>query len=242
MVDKRVSVVLMLVDSVVAVNLLLAHRVLLVPLQEQIYSPGCVARIAVSGKHRTAPRSDFVVIASRHIEIRAGKVALILVNRLENRTRVARECRLSEFSESVHTIARRQRCSVGTLAIREVAALSVHLTISRIHMERVRLHRLSLFEPAFRERVLAVYAVAHMAVVATLLLSLAEFRSGIHVPIVIRARANVRILVHVPQSVVAHVFVRSDDFTQLFQQFLLAFAFRLLVVPRRHLRIRQARE
>ena len=51
MVDKRVAVVLMCVDSLVAVNLFGADRVLAVPFKQQIDGPLCKDRIGVAGEH-----------------------------------------------------------------------------------------------------------------------------------------------------------------------------------------------
>ena len=83
MIDEGVTIVLYAVNNVVAVEFLLAHRVILVPLEQQTLRPTVKRRISAVGDHiGVTPRE--VLVASDHIEICASKVALILIGRLEN--------------------------------------------------------------------------------------------------------------------------------------------------------------
>ncbi len=160
MVDKGVAVALHFIYCVVALDFLVADRVLTVPFQQQVHRPCSEKRIAVAGEHVALPARVDVVVARCHIEICACEVALVFIIRLENRAAVPRERARTAAAERFHRSARRHVRTVGTLAERQVAALIVHIAVGRIEVIEVGIHRISVVKPALGERVLAVVAIA----------------------------------------------------------------------------------
>ena len=79
MVDEWVSVFLLAIYHLVAVDLFLAHRILAVPFEQHIQRPVGENGETVLCKHVGLPCGNAVVVACRHVEVAACEVALILV-------------------------------------------------------------------------------------------------------------------------------------------------------------------
>ena len=82
MVDEGVAVVLVAVDSIVAVDFLLANRVLIAPAQQHSHSPRLDFRLV--GHVAAAPVAVFAVVTNAHVHEGAGEVALVGVDRLKH--------------------------------------------------------------------------------------------------------------------------------------------------------------
>ena len=139
-VDEGVAVVLRGIHGIVAVNLLLAHGVLAAPLEQQVDGPRGECGIAVAGQHVAVPRADAAVVGGSHVEVVAGKVALILVVGLKHRAAVAREGASAQLAKGTHAAAGAECVAVGALAIGIVAALAVHLAVGGHNVEGVAHH------------------------------------------------------------------------------------------------------
>ena len=86
MVDEWVAVALEVVGGIVALDFLIAHRVLTVPFEHQIQVPRLIHWIAGSVENGASstvvhPTADLRVVASSHVEIGARKVALVFIIR-----------------------------------------------------------------------------------------------------------------------------------------------------------------
>ena len=89
-VNIGIAVVLTAVHGIVAIYLLLAYRVFLGPPQQHLDEPCLVGRVCVASKHgRLVPRGYLVLVASGHVEVDAGKIALVLIVWLEHCARIA---------------------------------------------------------------------------------------------------------------------------------------------------------
>ena len=161
-VDVGIAVVLDAVDGLVAVAFLVAHGVVLRPLQEHVEGPGLESGPCVSGKHDAAfalrPLGKTALVGGGHIEIGACKVALVFVGRFKHRTAVSGNGRRSHLAEPLCTLFR----GALHLAEGEVSAHAVHIAVGGIEVEEVGVCRNSrtAAPPAFRERMLTVVLVA----------------------------------------------------------------------------------
>ena len=130
-------------------------------------------------KHVATPRRNLILVACSHVEIDSGKVALILVVRFENLSRISRKRASTNLAEA----AMRFKYVAISLAKRQVATTIIHIAIGRNHMYNIRVHRLGIVKPALRKRVLTIVHVAFFRVVACMTFVRVEVGNvGIHVP------------------------------------------------------------
>lgn len=114
------------------------------PLEHQIQIPRLVNRIAGAIQNLTCsaiaiPVGNLGVVASCHVEIGACEVALVFIVWFPHLARVAWSCTVAQTSLAI-VFAIGKTSAAFTFAIRIAAALVVHVTIGRIHMEEVALH------------------------------------------------------------------------------------------------------
>ena len=205
-VDEGVAVALLrCIHGLVAVNLLLAHGIHLVPTEQHVELPLYDMRI---GRHEdTAPVVDTVLIARSKIEIGTGKVAFILVVGFEHRTGISGRYTLAPLGEAVF----RTRSTRAHLAKGIVAAHAVYLAIGRIDMPGIRHHGRLFAEPALGYRVLPVVAVAFARIGTTLIGSKYKIGYiGIHIPH-LPIGTLVGRTVKIPQTAVPHIGRVVDD-------------------------------
>ncbi len=183
MVDEGVAVVLEAVHGVVAVYFLLAHRVVAVPLHEQLDTPVVERRVHVL-VHHVGPFPRKVLIARHHIEIRAREVALILVGRLEH-ARCAASLPLHGVSHGGDAVFESDCRRTVHLAERIVALGHVGRAFRRIQMVQIHIRRHcgASAPPGFRKRMLAVEAFEARGV---------EGDVGVHVPPAVAFGIDVR--------------------------------------------------
>ena len=72
------------------------------------------------GQHVAVPACYLGVVGGSHIEVRAGKVALVLVVRLEDLAAVAGEGGRTQLAQGAHAVVGAQAGAVGALAEGEV--------------------------------------------------------------------------------------------------------------------------
>ena len=103
-IDKRVSVMLNTIYSLIAVRLQGTYRVIAVPFQELTDGPRRQVLIVAVGEHGTAlalgPSAHAVHVANHHIEIGTCKVTLILIGNLKHGTRITAVGATSQFAGS----------------------------------------------------------------------------------------------------------------------------------------------
>ena len=88
MVDEGVAIVLVVaVNDIVAIDFLLANRVVVAPIQQHLNGPRQDFRLV--GHAACAPIVVLGIIAHAHIHHGAGKVALVFIDWLENGTNIA---------------------------------------------------------------------------------------------------------------------------------------------------------
>ena len=207
MVDEGVAVFLMLVDTVVAFDFFLAHRVLTVPFEQKIKRPGVETGVRAVAEHIAAPSGNLIVVAGDHVEIRTRDVAFVFIHRLEHFARISGESADAELAQSVYAAVGGQCGAVGALPVREVAALTVHFAVGGIDVERIALHGIGLAEPALRHRVLTVDAIANFAVITAMLFALSPAFSGIDIPD-FAVFVDIGVIIDFPKTVVSDVGVR----------------------------------
>ena len=161
MVDEGVAVALIAEDGVVAVDFLLADGVFVAPTQQHGHGPCLDFRLVGHGAR--APPAVLAGIAHAHVEIAAGDVAFVLVDRLKHLTRIARRDTRPQFGAVARSVG-----GVVDLAVRIIRALPVDIAVGGIYVEEVAAGRGFLVEPALGPGVLAVPAVAFLVVSAAI--------------------------------------------------------------------------
>ena len=199
-VDEGVAVALLrCIHGLVAVNLLLAHGVHLVPTEQHVELPLYDMRI---GRHEdTAPVVDTVLIARGKIEIGTGKVAFILVVGFEHRTGISGRYTLAPLGETVF----RTRSTRANLAKGIVAAIAVYLAVGGIDMPGIGIHGRRIVEPTLGNRVLPIVAIALTRIITTLIRSKSKIGYiGIHIPHLSVGSAVGR-FVNLPQAIISNI-------------------------------------
>ena len=158
-VDKRIAILLLLINDFIAGTLNIIDRVLLSPTQQHLQRPWLQTWILLTIEElrcrTTRPRGMKVLIAGEDVEIDAGDVAFYLVVGFEALTRIATDGAGAHFAVAVIGL-------VGlalVLAHRVVASAVVDIAVRRDHLHEVALH-VATAEPTLRHQVLAVVAVA----------------------------------------------------------------------------------
>ena len=200
-VDEGVAIALFRsIHGLVAVNLLLAYRILLMPTEQHVELPLYDMRI---GRHEdAAPVVDAVLIAGSKVEIGAGKVAFILVVGFEHRTGISRRNRLAPLGETVF----RTRSIRTYLAKGVIAAIAVYLAIGRIDMPGIGIHGRRIVEPTFGHRMLPVVAIAFILIISSALVGPENKigHIGIHVPH-LAVGPTVGRFVNLPQAIISNI-------------------------------------
>ena len=169
------------------------------PSEQQIHGPLLERpRLVTAFQHIAFPVSHLIFVARHHIEIRTGEIAFIFINRLKHRARIAGRGVFSQFTAVFAGIS-----GAAHLAERIVATHAVHLTIGRIEVKQIGIHRRSIVEPTLGERVLAVVAVALVLIVAALVRAESEVAVGIHIPH-FAVGTGVGAFECIPQAIIAH--------------------------------------
>ena len=109
MVDEWVAIALEVVGGIVALDFLIAHRVLTVPFEHQIQVPRLIHWItgAVENGASSAvvhPTADLCVVASSHVEIGARKVALVFIIWLPHGAGIAWRSAMAQTTLAVVTV------------------------------------------------------------------------------------------------------------------------------------------
>ena len=164
-VDKGIAVALNAIDALVALDLLLAHRIHACPLHQHVDCPSRESLVAIGPivKLRAArPGGQFKFVAGRHIEIGACQVSLVLVIGLKHRAAIARISAGSQFP--LGNIGAIGKTSAGiTHPIRVIGALAVDLDVGGVDMENVGIHGGNLTtKPAAWKTVLTVITLTHV--------------------------------------------------------------------------------
>ena len=154
-VDKRIPVTLQAENGLVAGYLLLAYRVLFVPLQQKLDGPLPQAVIGAPVQDRRHPVGYQVFVTGHHIEISPGKVSFVLIRRLEYLVIITYRGTAPYLADSTFPNG------FIDLPERHIAPHGVHMDVGRIQMEQIGVHRADIpAEPAFRETVFPVDAFA----------------------------------------------------------------------------------
>ena len=199
-VDEGVAIALFRsIHGLVAVNLLLAYRILLMPTEQHVELPLYDMRI---GRHEdAAPVVDAVLIAGSKVEIGAGKVAFILVVGFEHRTGISRRNRLAPLGETVF----RARSTRAYFTKGIIAAKAVYLAIGGIDMPGIGIHGRCIVEPTLGHRVLPVVTVAFIFIISTLIGSKRKIGYiGIHIPH-LAVGPTVGRFVNLPQAIISNI-------------------------------------
>ncbi len=179
-VDKRIAIALNGKHLFVAVNFFLAYRVGPMPLQQKLHGPGRERRIQILANHiGIFPRE--VLIAGYHIEIRTGKIALILVVRLKHFLSAA-TLTVDGRPDKSHTIVER---SHGNLAERKITLGLIGTSLRRIEVVKVDIsaYRGTATPPTLGERMLAVETAERIK---------RQRDIGIHIPPKVGVGARIR--------------------------------------------------
>ena len=183
-IDERITVMLDAIDRLVTVDLFLRDRVLTMPFQKQILGKSGQVRLVGRKDHTTAGTIQrLIAVARHHIEIRAREIALVVICRLKDRSRIAGESVRTFLAETVVLIVIRKTGTVTTchFAIRQVAAEIVDTCIGGIDMEEVGFHRRTLVEPRLGNGVLFVPRIAD-PFLSAIRIVYRKPAGGIHIP------------------------------------------------------------
>ena len=212
MINERVTIVLNSIDSVVPIELLLANRIAVAPIDHQAFRPN--AQIA-RREHGAAPTGYIRQVARHHVEIRACEISFEGIDRFKYGVLVAR----------CNAIARFRAVQAGPggatyFRVRKTASFVVHPAIRGIHMKKVRQHGRCTIEPVLRHSVLSVVAIAFAIVIAALIGAEGErvgsntIRSiAVDIPH-LSIRTHVGGLEMIPELCIALHIVRTDDAIQ----------------------------
>ena len=85
-IDKRVTVVLFLLDGVVPVDLFRIYVVVSVPFQQKIDYPIFITGILISSSHFSSESGKYIFITCCNIKIGTGKIPFIHIVRFEYRS------------------------------------------------------------------------------------------------------------------------------------------------------------
>ena len=221
MVDIGVTVALPSVGIAVAGDFFLTHGVQTVPFQQQADGIGREHGIAVARKEdaalRLRPVADDVVVAGRHVEIGAGKIALVLVIGLKHDACITCMC-AGSLASLGNPLAVSQAGATLTDTVGVVGTLVVHIAVGWHNVEDVAvLILLRAAPPALGHTVLAVDAVTYLAVIATLVTIGVLVIVAVHVDVV-AAGIGIGVGIGIPQAVIADVGVARDDVVQCSEQ------------------------
>ena len=130
-IDKRVTVVLFLLDGFVPVDLFRIYIVVSVPFQQKIDYPIFITGIRISSSHFSSESGKYIFITCCNIKIGTGEISFILVVRFENSSRISGKGACPQFAETIIGFI---NFAIG-FSIRIITSFIINEFISGINIE-----------------------------------------------------------------------------------------------------------